>query len=356
MKYGLMTDIHFGMKKNSKIILDWQMKAFYKSLRIFKDNNVDSIIILGDVFDNRINNSTHVMHTFRNDFLAPLRRDFKDVYFIIGNHDMYYRNKRECNIISELLLDRYDNVHVIEDITRIDNLVFIPWICKESDIRDVIRERKNGGIVLGHLEVNGFRMTSGGKPCDHGLNASVFKGFDMVLSGHFHLREKIGNIQYLGTMLGLNWAEYHGEHGVHILDSETVDLKFYRLDISMFEVMKFENRIYTVDELERYRNKIVKILVDDGDDGLFDNLVTQLSEICFSYSKQHIGSVTSKVTDIINRVLENDDIDVIEIESDEDLLEEYLNECLPDHIEPKIFKSLYAKVRTAAEKEMIVTR
>ena len=356
MKYGLMTDIHFGIKKNSKIILDWQMKAFYKSFRIFKDHKVDNIIILGDVFDNRINNSTHVIHTFRTEFLDPLRRDFKDVYFIIGNHDMYYRNKRECNIISELLTERYNNVHVIDKITRIDDLVMVPWICKEDDIRDLIYERKDGGIVVGHLEINGFRMTSSGKPCDHGINSSVFKGFDMVLSGHFHLKEKIGNIQYLGTMLGLNWAEYHGEHGVHILDTNKTDLRFYPLNINMFEVMKFENRIYTIEELQIYKNKIVRIFVNDGNDGLFDNLITQLSDICFSYSKQYISKIVSKDKDITNPTLDNKDKGINMIDSVEVMLENYLHETLPDYIESKLFKNLYNKVKTAAEKSMLVAR
>lgn len=348
MKYGLMTDIHFGMKKNSKIILDWQMEAFYKSFRIFKENGVESIVILGDVFDNRINNSTYIKHIFRTRFLDPLRRDFKNIYFIIGNHDMFYRNKRECNIIYELVGDRYDNVHVIEDITRIDNIVMIPWICKEYDIHTIIRERKSGGIVLGHLEINGFRMTSGGKVCDDGLNASVFKGFDMVLSGHFHLREKIQNIQYLGTMIGLTWGEFHGEHGVHILDSTKEELEFYPLNINMFETMKFENKIYSPEELELYRNKIVKILVDEGDDGLFENLTSRLSDICFSYSKQYLSSK--------KELFKDEELEDIIIESDEDLLEDYIENQLPEYINEVVFKKMFFKFYTIAEKEKVISK
>lgn len=351
MKYGLMTDIHFGLKKDSKIILDWQMKAFYKSINVFKKNNVDSIIILGDVFDNRKKNSTYIIHKFRKEFLEPLARDFNDVYFIIGNHDMYYRNKRECNIISEIVDNRYKNVHVIDNITRINNILMIPWICKDSDISHLIREKKNGGIAIGHLEISGFRMTSSDRPCDRGINSSLFNNFDLVISGHFHLREKIKNIQYLGTMIGLSWAEYHGDHGVHILNSETKILDFYPLNINMFSVMKFENKIYTTEELEKYRNKIVKIFVDEGEDGLFDNLINKLSSICFSYSKQYISKSENYSNDSYDDEYVNFDI-----ESEDSLFNMYLEECLPEHIESSVFTKIYKKVRSSAERSMVVTK
>jgi DNA repair exonuclease SbcCD nuclease subunit len=354
MKYGLMTDIHFGVKKNSKIILDWQMKAFNKSLRLFRENKVESIIILGDVFDNRNTNTTYIIDTFLNDFLNPLRKYFKDIYIIVGNHDMFYKNKRECNILSAILKERFDNVHVIDNILRIDNLLLVPWICKESDIKTLVEEKASGGILLGHLEVNGFRMVANGKCCDHGLSPSIFKDFELVISGHFHLREKIGNIQYLGTMLGLSWAEYHGDHGVHILDSDSGNLDFFDLNINMHDVLKFENKIYSLEDLERYRNKIVKIIVDDSEDGLFENLVSQISNICFSYCKQY-RSTNQNGHENIDDSEESSD-NSIEIETDEELMESFISDSLPEHIDQVVFKKLYQRVKDNTEKNMEITR
>jgi DNA repair exonuclease SbcCD nuclease subunit len=355
-RFGLMTDIHFGLKKASKVVLDWQLETFYKAFKTFKDNDVTDIIILGDVFDNRNTNTTYILDIFLNKFLTPLRRDFAHVYILVGNHDMFYRNKRECNILSTIVEKRYNNVHIIEDITRVGEVLLVPWVCKESDVKKIADESRNGGVLLGHLEVNGFRMTANGKACDNGLSQSLFKGFDLVLSGHFHLKDKIGHIEYLGTMLGLTWAEYHGRHGVHIL--EGTNLEFYPLGVSMFDVIKFENRVYDIDELERYRNMIVKIMVDeDADDDLFDNLTTKLSKICFTSTKQHIDKdkKQKQVSEILAEALEDSELSAL-IKSDEDLFSEYINKFLPAHLDRDVFASLYIRVRDKAEQEMEVTR
>lgn len=349
-KYGLLTDMHFGMKKSSKIILDWQMKAFYKAHKIFRENGVTDIVILGDFFDNRNTNTTFIMHTILEDVLAPLRRDFDNVYILIGNHDMYYRNKRECNILSTLISERYQNVHIVEDITRIGNILLVPWLCSEKDIAKLHKESENGGVVLGHLEINGFRMTANGKSCDHGINKSLFKNFDLVLSGHFHLKDKIGNIEYLGTMMPLSWAEYHGQRGVHILEKKKLD--FFPLNLSMYDVLKFEDRVYSTDELEKYRNKIVKVLVKGHvDEDRFDDMIFKLSDISYSHTKQYIDSND-----------EGDDLQLEEdetigtIKTDEELFLEYISKMLPKHLCPETFEDLYKRIRNRAEKELEIAQ
>lgn len=348
--YGLLTDIHLGRKKSSPIIFDWQHKAFKKALKIFKDNNVTDIVILGDIFDNRINNTTFTKDNFIEHFLKPLRTKFDNVFIIIGNHDIYYKNKRECNIISTLLSDRYKNVHVIDNVKRIDNMLLVPWIVNQHDINRIVEEGLKGGILLGHLEINGFRMSSSGKTCDTGLNKDIFKNYDKVISGHFHLKDSSDNIEYLGNMMGLTWGEFHGQHGIHILKNE--ELEYFPLDISMYDIIKFENRVYEIDDLEKFRDKIIKIIVtEETDDELYGNLYLKLKDICFSISKHYIDSDFKNIDaeDIEDNALES-------IKSIEDMMAEYSDKFSPDNIDSNIFNDLCKRIYEKANQDTELTR
>ena len=74
----------------------------------------------------------------------------------------------------------------------------LPWINsgnKEESMEAI--EKSDANIVCGHLELNGFEVTPGMKFDHGGMEPSVFKKYDRVWSGHFHMKSKHGNVQYL---------------------------------------------------------------------------------------------------------------------------------------------------------------
>ena len=90
MKVALISDLHFGIKKNDKIFQESQLKFFKEQLvDELKKRDINKIFVLGDIFDTRqsVNVQTEnvVLDLFRNTF-----KDF-EVHVIVGNHDLYYK-------------------------------------------------------------------------------------------------------------------------------------------------------------------------------------------------------------------------------------------------------------------------
>src|SRR5690606_28891898 len=182
-------DIHFGKKNNDRqfnIDCENYVKWFIQQA---KDFGVDCVIFLGDWHDNR--HSIHVStlnYSLSN--LERLSTEFKDlpVYFITGNHDLYYKEKRE---ISSVAIGRsLPNIHIINDITQIGNVTFCPWLVGD-DWKQIPKLAKTSAYMFGHYELPTFMMNAMVEMPDHGgLNSTHFKDLKhMAFSGHFHKRQ-----------------------------------------------------------------------------------------------------------------------------------------------------------------------
>ena len=109
-KVACFTDIHFGLKNNSRIhnidceqFVEWFCETA-------TTQNCDTCIFLGDWHHNRatINVST-MNYTVAN--IGKLSEAFEKVYLIMGNHDLYYREKREINSVP--FAHMWDNVIIV---------------------------------------------------------------------------------------------------------------------------------------------------------------------------------------------------------------------------------------------------
>lgn len=78
---ALLTDTHFGMRKNRDIFLDSQIRFFNEVfVPYLKDNNIKDVFILGDLFDNR--NTLNIMT--KNEvfnLFDTILKDFNFFYF-----------------------------------------------------------------------------------------------------------------------------------------------------------------------------------------------------------------------------------------------------------------------------------
>jgi len=206
MKIALLNDTHFGARNDSPAFLDYFMR-FYNEIFFpyCKENNIKTLIHLGDVVDRRKFINFKTAHTFRQDFMHRLYKEGIDTHIILGNHDTYYKNTNEVNAINELCTT-YDGIKepwiydkaVTKNFGGTD-ICLIPWICDdnyEHSINEI--ETSKAQIALGHLEIKGFEMHSGHMNMQ-GLDKSMFHRFEKVLSGHFHKKSDDGHIYYLGT-------------------------------------------------------------------------------------------------------------------------------------------------------------
>ena len=95
-KVACFTDIHFGMKGNSRVHNDDCEAFIHWFIEQAKAHNCETCIFLGDWHHHRASTNVSTMnYTVSN--MERLGKAFEKVYVIMGNHDLFYREKREIN-------------------------------------------------------------------------------------------------------------------------------------------------------------------------------------------------------------------------------------------------------------------
>ena len=212
-KAAVCTDIHFGAKSNSEVhnqdclnFIDWFIvKA--------KEENCEIAIFCGDWHNSRasINIST-LQYSLRA--LEKLSAAFDRVFFIPGNHDLYYRDRRD--IMSVAWAQHIPNIHIVnESIYTEGDVAIVPWLIGDDHKK---LSKVNAKYMFGHLELPHFLMNAKVAMPDHGdIKPDDFRGVENVYSGHFHIRQKQGNITYIGNCFPHNYADaWDDERGMMI--------------------------------------------------------------------------------------------------------------------------------------------
>jgi DNA repair exonuclease SbcCD nuclease subunit len=179
-----------------------------------KARNAETCIFLGDWSHQRASVNIATMNASIKD-LKKLSDNFDKVYFITGNHDLYYRDKRELNSV-EYARDLPNFVMVDEWFIQGD-VAIIPWL-----VQDEWRKIKKikAKYMFGHLELPYFKMNAMVEMPDHGgLQSEHLTGPEYVFSGHFHKRQYKNNIHYIGNAFPHNYADAGDwERGAMFLD------------------------------------------------------------------------------------------------------------------------------------------
>ena len=274
MKIALITDQHFGGKSDSNSFNDY-IEKFYTNqfFPYLKENNIDTVIDLGDTFDRRKYVNFAILDKVRKFYFDVLWQNNIKLHSIVGNHSTYYRNTNNVNS-SFLLYGHYNNVNVYPaahtislDGTIID---FIPWINSENydGTMGFIKNSKSQ-VAFGHLAVEGFAMYKNYVAGD-GISPSLFKGYELVASGHYHHKSSKGNIHYLGAPYEITWNDYDDPRGFHIFDTKTRELEFIANQYCLFEKIYYDDENWSTDfrtlDTDYYKNKIVKLIVEKKTD------------------------------------------------------------------------------------------
>lgn len=122
----ILTDLHFGLKGNSKKRLEIMISVFDHVLSIIDDQNVKNVICMGDVFHSRTMLDIYTLNV-AYDLIEKISKKCH-CYFIIGNHDIYLKSTNEINAIKVLS----DFVTCIDKTSPVilngKNALFVPWL------------------------------------------------------------------------------------------------------------------------------------------------------------------------------------------------------------------------------------
>ena len=201
-KAAVLTDIHFGLKSNSATHNDDCLNFVKWFIETARAEGCDTCFMTGDWHNNRAAINIVTLN-YSLTALELLGKAFDRVFFIPGNHDLYYRVKRD--IQSAEWARHIPNIEIINDFYKEGDVSIVPWLVGDD-------HKKLGKIsakyMFGHLELPHFYMNAMIEMPDHGeINASHMTGFEKVFSGHFHKRQSLANVWYIGNAFPHNYAD-----------------------------------------------------------------------------------------------------------------------------------------------------
>ena len=328
-KCAVFTDIHFGLKSNSKVhnedceeFIDWYIEQA-------KANGCETGIFMGDWHHNR-NNLNVVTMDYSIRCLEKLGKSFEQFFYFPGNHDLYYKDKRDIHSVE--YAKHIDGITVVNEITTIGDSTMIPWLVGE-EWKQIPKIKSK--YMFGHFELPNFYMNAMVQMPETGeLDSKHFVHQEYVFSGHFHKRQTQGNVTYIGNAFPHNYADaWDDQRGMMILEHGGKP-----------QYLNWEN-------CPKYRTVKLSQLIDEKDKLMKDKMYLRVTlDINISYEEasfikeefqrqyncREITLIPSLQDDQINT-----DIDITKFESVDQIVAEEINAIESENYNKQTLLNIY---------------
>lgn len=211
---AIFTDIHFGLKSNSQLHNDDCLTFVKWATAKAQEEGCETAFFLGDWHNHRASINIVTLN-YSLQALEHLSANFSTVYFIPGNHDLYYRDKRDVQSVE--WAKHLPNLVICNDWVHSGDVVVAPWLVGDDHKR---LAKMSGKYLFGHFELPGYLMNAMVEMPDHGsVRREDLSGFEHVYTGHFHKRQTKNNVTYIGNCFPHNFADAgDDERGVMIME------------------------------------------------------------------------------------------------------------------------------------------
>jgi len=213
-KVACFTDLHVGLKGNSQVHLQDCEEFVDWFILEAKSAGCETAIFMGDWHHNRNAINLITLDTSIR-CLEKLGAAFDQFFWFPGNHDLFYKDKRDIH--SSAFGKHIPGVTVVSGVQTIDDVTLVPWLVGE-EWKNISKTKSK--YMFGHFELPLFYMNAMVQMPDHGeLQASHFQNQDYVFSGHFHKRQNQGKIHYIGNAFPHNFADtWDDERGMMVME------------------------------------------------------------------------------------------------------------------------------------------
>ena len=320
MKIIHTSDWHIGKIVNEYSMIDDQKYILNKLIELIDEENIDVLMIAGDVYDRSIPPVEAV--ELLNETLSKLIIDRNvSVMIISGNHDSGERLSFGSKILEKQGLyiagsdDKLYKKVVLRDNNQNVNFYLVPYkdpaltkkLLNNKEIRshndamiaviDKIKEELNENeinILIGHgyvtmkreeaiegndhkYEVAELETSESERPLSIGgtdlIDGNIFKDFDYVALGHLHGRQRIGRetMRYSGSLLKYSFSEVKQKKSVAVLDLIDKDINIELKELKPLRDLKIikgniEDLICEGRDIEEGKEDYIQaILTDDGE-------------------------------------------------------------------------------------------
>ena len=344
MKIAIITDQHFGARKNSKLFHDYFLK-FYEDIffpTLIKEG-ITTIVDMGDTFDSRKGVDFVSLEWAKNHYYDRLEELGITVHTIVGNHTAYYKNTNQLSGVN-LFLREYDNVKIYSEAeeVKIDKtkFLFVPWINSENEEKTLqLIDDSDSPCVMGHLELNGF-MATRGHFMEHGMDSNVFDKFERVYSGHYHMRSNKENVFYLGNPYEMYWNDVNDRNrGFHLFNTDTLEHTPVNNPYQLFHNLYYEDTPHQMLDITKYDQKILKVIVrKKSDPKQFEKYIDKLyssnlaelkivENFDFTEGEEFEADESEDTISLLNRYIQESEVDLDKSVITEILQDVYREAC-----------------------------
>lgn len=216
------TDVHLGKKGNSRTHNQDVLDFLTWALAVGKEKGCEYACFLGDWHDDRTKLDARTLNFSQKALELIDGQDYlKKTWFLVGNHDLYYRHHRNTHSVPHA--NPLKKIQVIDEPYREGEILFLPYLFPHEYEKHL--KGTDAKFVFGHLELKGFIITgTSNYKMPSGPDATLFDGPRLMLSGHFHKRQAQGNVVYIGNAFPMDFGDAGDtSRGVAILDTDAIE-------------------------------------------------------------------------------------------------------------------------------------
>lgn len=224
-KVAMFTDIHFGRQNNSEThnndCLNY-IKWFCEQVK--NDSEIECIFFLGDWHEHRAAINGMTLHYSQQG--ANLLNDLGlPIYFVVGNHDLYFRNNRD--IFTTVIFDKLEHFTMVDNPLVINDQCVIAPFLFEEEYEEFFKKYRGYDVIAGHFEFKGFVLTGETFVKEHGPDPDKYTNHKKIFSGHYHKRQSKNNVHYIGNAFPADFSDANDEkRGMAVYDFRTDDLEY----------------------------------------------------------------------------------------------------------------------------------
>lgn len=194
----ILADLHIGFSSNNTIY-DLQKKTLKNILDKCVNNNINRVIILGDIF-----HVTHPPIEYYNFLLKIIKEYPFEFVFMIGNHDYYSSKYNSLNIIQLLSEFISDKIKVIDKQEIYKDITYIPFPYSITKTKTK--------FTFVHTSVQGAKLDNDMVERNvkkYTLKKEFITSCDTYfISGHFHsFQDVYDNFSYVGSPYQINFGD-----------------------------------------------------------------------------------------------------------------------------------------------------
>lgn len=267
----IFSDIHIFPHKRKNERLEDCLKALDWVFDVAEERGITHILFGGDLFHDR---QKIEIFTYQRTFEVlekRLRSNKFQLYFLLGNHDLWYNDK--TSVSSVIPLSALPGVKIISQAERLNilgcNWDFMPFTHNPIDTLSELKKMSGKEeYLLGHIAIDGAILHGSiysDVTIEHdgdmtSVGVSLFEHYKHTFLGHYHAEQRVNSkVEYIGSPLELSFGEAFQKKHIIAFNGKTGE-KTYILN-------KFSPRhlIININDKDKYEleGNFVRLNIDD---------------------------------------------------------------------------------------------